>query len=71
MSTAREQLRGEWGRYLLGMVLAAAVAYFTTTSAIQIEIAQVKATQSAQFDEVLRRLNDMKEDLRELRGRQR
>lgn len=60
---------GEMLRYAIGLVLAALVAYFTTTGAIQTEIAAIKAKQDSQFGELLRRLDIMQADIRELRGR--
>jgi hypothetical protein len=56
-------------QWLVGLILAALVAYFTTTSAIQTELAEAKATESSHFEEVLRRLDALQEDIRELRGR--
>lgn len=49
------------------MALAALVAYFTTTSAIQAEIAALKATEESHFAELLRRLDQVAIDIRELR----
>jgi predicted outer membrane lipoprotein len=60
---------GEVLRWLLGLALAAAVAYFTTIGSMNVELATVKATEQNHFSEVLRRLDDMKADLRELRSR--
>lgn len=54
-------------QWLIGLVLAAAVAYFTTTAAIQNEVAALKAKQESQFSELLRRLDVMQVDIRELR----
>lgn len=58
---------GEMLRYGLGLLVAALVAYYTTTSAIQAEIAAIKSRQDAQFGEVIRRLDVMTDDIRELR----
>lgn len=60
---------GDVLRYLVGVALAAAVAYFTTIGAIQAELSATKAQQESQFSEVLRRLELMQQDIRELRGR--
>ena len=57
------------GVQLLGVLVAALVAYFTTQASIQAEIAEIKATQTSQFNEVLRRLGTMQDDIRELRAR--
>ena len=57
------------GVQLLGVLVAALVAYYTTQASIQAEIASIKATQTSQFEEVLRRLADMQADIRELRAR--
>jgi len=52
------------------MALAALVAYFTTTSAIQAEVAALKATEESHFAEILRRLEVLTADIRELRKAQ-
>ena len=57
------------GVQLLGVLVAALVAYYTTQASIQAEIAEIKATQTSQFGEVLRRLGIMQDDIRELRQR--
>jgi hypothetical protein len=57
------------GVQLLGVLVAALVAYYTTQASIQAEIAEIKATQTSQFGEVLRRLVTMQDDIRELRQR--
>ena len=51
------------------MALAALVAYFTTTSAIQSEIAAMKATEDSHFMELLRRIDLLTTDVREIRNR--
>ena len=58
------------GRYVLGLIVVALTAYFTTTGTIQSEIAAIKARQDSQFSEVLRRLDVMQADIRELRNKQ-
>ena len=60
-------MRQMWLHWAAGMILAALVAYFTTTSAIQAEIAALKATEESHFAEILRRLDVMTADVRELR----
>ena len=60
--------RMQWLHWIAGMALAALVAYFTTTSAIQAEIAALKATEESHFAELLRRLDMMTIDIRELRA---
>lgn len=59
---------GETIRFAIGLLVAAVVAYFTTTNAIQSQIAAIKATQDSEFGEVLRRLDVMQTDIRELRS---
>lgn len=63
------QMRDTWLNWLAGMILAALVAYFTTTSAIQAKIAALEATEESHFAEILRRLDAMSADVRELRRR--
>ena len=58
-----------WLHWLAGMTLAALVAYFTTTSAIKVEIAAIKATEESHFAEILRRLDIMMTDIRDLRNK--
>ena len=63
-------MRDSWIHWLAGMILAALVAYFTTTSAIQAEIAALRATEESHFAEILRRLEVLTADIRELRKAQ-
>ena len=63
-------MRDSWIHWLAGMALAALVAYFTTTSAIQAEVAALKATEESHFAEILRRLEVLTADIRELRRAQ-
>ena len=63
-------MRDSWIHWLAGMALAALVAYFTTTSAIQAEVAALKATEESHFAEILRRLEVLTADIRELRKAQ-
>ena len=60
-------MKQTWFHWIAGMILAALVAYFTTTSAIQSEIAALKATEASHFGEILRRLDTLMIDIRELR----
>jgi hypothetical protein len=60
---------GEYIRWVLGLILAGLVSYATAMGSIQQEIATVKAKQESQFGEVLRRLEIMQADIRELRSR--
>ena len=60
---------GEYMRWLIGVGAAAIVAYFTTINAIQAEVSEIKTRQDSQFSEVLRRLELLQADIRELRGR--
>ncbi len=62
-------LKQDMLRWLIGVVLAALTAYFTTISAIEGEVREVKTKQDSQFGEVLRRLELLQADIRELRGR--
>ena len=58
---------GETVRFAIGLIVAGLVAYFTTTSAIQTEVSAIKARQESQFSELLRRLEVMQADIREIR----
>lgn len=58
---------GDMLRWALGLVLTAVVGYFVAQGAIQTEIAAIKARQDSQFSEVLRRLDILQDDVRELR----
>lgn len=57
-----------WLHWLVVMALAAVVAYFTTTSAIQVEMATLKATEASHFAELLRRLDQVAIDIRDVRS---
>ena len=63
-----ETTRQQWLHWIAGLALAALVAYFTTTAAIQAKIAALQATEESHFAEVLRRLDQLALDIRELRG---
>lgn len=45
-----------WVRYLIPIIVAGLVAYFTAIGAVRENVAQVKTTEQNHFDEVLRRL---------------
>lgn len=60
---------GEVLRWILGLVLAVVVAYYTAIGAINSDISAIKAKQESQFGEVLRRLDSMQTDIRDLRNR--
>ena len=60
---------GDLVRWLVGVGAAALVAYFTTIGAIQTEVSEIKTRQDSQFNEVLRRLELLQADIRELRSR--
>lgn len=60
-------LTGEMLRWGIGVAAAAIVAYFTTVGAIQAEVSAIRARQDSQFGEVLRRLEVLQQDIRELR----
>lgn len=59
---------GEMLRWLIGMALAALIAYFTTIGTMDKQITAVSERENNHFAEVLRRLEDLKSDLRELRS---
>jgi hypothetical protein len=65
----RNSIHNPMVQWLVGLILAALVAYFTTTSAMQAGLAEVKATEESHFSEVLRRLDVLQDDIRELRDR--
>ncbi|MGH9253671.1 MAG: hypothetical protein ACRD3C_03785 [Vicinamibacterales bacterium] len=60
---------GEFLRWVLGLAAACVVAYFTTISAMKQEITRVEERENNHFEEVLRRLDVMSVDIRELRNR--
>lgn len=62
-------MTAEFIRWGIGVAAAAIVAYFTTVGAIQAEVSEIRARQDSQFEEVLRRLDVLQADIRELRGR--
>lgn len=60
---------GEVLRWVLGLAAAVLVAYYTAIGAINSDIAALKAKQESQFGEVLRRLESMQTDIRDIRNR--
>lgn len=46
-----------WVKFLIPLVLAALISYFTSQSTIREEVSNVKTTEQNHFDEVLRRLD--------------
>ena len=58
---------GDYVRWLIGVAAAATVAYYTTIGAIQAEVSAIKARQDSQFGEVLRRLDVLQQDIRDMR----
>lgn len=58
---------GEVLRWVLGLVFAGLTSYFVAQAEVQTAITRIDATQKAQFDELLRRLSIMQDDIRELR----
>lgn len=69
MDRARHDGKAEWLRYLLGLAVAAIIAYFTTLSTMNQAVAEVRTTEDNHFQEVLRRLDLITADVRELRNR--
>lgn len=73
MSTVEQRTQPQVFRYaplwqwVMGLAVSALVAYFTSIAAIQSQVAANKATQESNFQEVLRRLDLMQSDIRELR----
>jgi hypothetical protein len=59
----------EWIRWGGGLLVAALVSYFTALGTMNREIATLKATEESHFGEVLRRLDALQADIRELRNR--
>ena len=70
-STNNGRNMGEYIRYALGLIAAGIVAYFTTVGTMQRDLAAQKATEESHFGEVLRRLDVLQADIRELRDRAR
>ena len=68
---AKSSPAGEWIRWLTGLALAGLIAYFTTVSTISKDQAVTKEKQQNFQEEMLRRLDLMQADIRELRNRTR
>lgn len=62
-------IKGEYIRWGVGVAAAALVAYFTTIATIEAGLAQVQERELNHFEEVLRRLDLLQADVRELRTR--
>lgn len=56
-------------KWLLGLALASIVSYFTAINAMNEKIAEVREREDNHFAEVLRRLELLQYDVRELRSR--
>lgn len=54
-------------KILVPWAMAALISYLTTIGTMDRKIAEVREREDAHFQEVLRRLEDLKEDIRELR----
>lgn len=54
---------GEMLRWVIGLVLAAMVAYFTSTGAMQASLAVVAERESNHYNELLRRLDRIESKL--------
>ncbi|HYE84729.1 MAG TPA: hypothetical protein VEA16_00135 [Vicinamibacterales bacterium] len=61
--------RGDYVRWAVVLLLSALLSYFTTIGTMSQAIAEVRTTEEAHFQELLRRLDVMQADIRELRGR--
>ena len=53
----RRHDRDGWVRFLIPILLAALVSYFTAQGTIQVQVATIRATEENHFQEVLRRLD--------------
>lgn len=60
---------GEYIRYVFGLILAGLIAYFTTLGTINQAVTEVRERENNHFSEVLRRLEILQQDVRELRNR--
>lgn len=72
MTTVREHVNGktgEWIRWVWAIVIAAVVAYFTAQAKSEAQYAELRERQINNFAEVLRRLDLLQADVRELRSR--
>jgi hypothetical protein len=59
----------EFVRLALVLVFSALLSYITTSSTMDKSIAEVRTTEDAHFQEILRHLQTMQADIRELRER--
>ena len=59
----------EYARYVFGLLLDALIAYFTTLSTLNQAVTEVRERENSHFSEVLRRLDVLQADIRELRDR--
>lgn len=59
---------GELVRWLLGIVTAALISYYTALGAIENRVTAVETKQEAQFGELQRSFSDIRTDIRELRA---
>ncbi|HYE87722.1 MAG TPA: hypothetical protein VEA16_15270 [Vicinamibacterales bacterium] len=55
-------------RWAVMLVMSALLSYFTTIGTMSQAIAEVRTTEEAHFQELLRRLDVMQADIRELRN---
>ena len=60
---------GEFVRWGLGLALAAPVSYFTAQAKTDAQVAELRERQINNFSEILRRLDVMQADIREMRSR--
>ena len=60
----------DWFRWAMGLALAAFLSYVTTVATMDKEISAVQEREENHFNEVLRRLELMQSDIRELRRSQ-
>jgi hypothetical protein len=69
--SAKQGIGNEWIRWMVALALAALVSYFTTTGTMENGLTEVKTTENAHFEELLRRVDLMQQDIREIRQGQR
>ena len=58
MAVAQRAVSARWLQWVAGMCLAAFVAYFTTTSSIEVKMAELRTTQQGQFEQIQRQIAD-------------
>lgn len=63
--------KADFLRWLIGVAMAAFVAYFTTISTLNQGLAEVRERQKNQFEEIMRRLEMLQVDIRDMRSRER